>query len=92
MIFLDAVIQNGDHHALPCYPHVPGGKHVHISIISITVLETNKSCPCHIFSLGFIDRLHVNFDILDILFLLFFRIFFMRRESVIRSVVIIPRG
>ena len=38
---------------------------------------------------GFIDRLHVNFDILVILFL--FCTFFMRLESAMRSVVIIPR-
>ena len=42
---------------------------------------------------GFIDHLYVNFDILVIFISLFFwYVFFMRRESVIRSVVIIiPR-
>ena len=38
---------------------------------------------------GFIDRLHVNFDILVILFPYFFwYVFFMRRELVIRSAVL----
>ena len=41
---------------------------------------------------GFIDRLHVNFDILVIFISLFFCTFFMRGESVMRSVfIIIPR-
>ena len=38
---------------------------------------------------GFIDRLHVNIDILVIFLSLFFCTFFMRCESVMRSVVII---
>ena len=40
--------------------------------------------------IGFIDRLHVNFDILVIFIsFLFCTFFFMRCESVMRSVVII---
>ena len=38
---------------------------------------------------GFIDRLHFNIDILVIFISLFFVRFFMRRKSVMRSVVII---
>ena len=49
--------------------------------------ETQFDAILFYFIKGFIDRLHVNLDILVILILYFFSFFLMRRESVIRSVV-----
>ena len=40
---------------------------------------------------GFIDRVHVNFDILVIFLKIILYVFFMRHKSAIRTVVIIPR-